>query len=192
VYGMTGGQLAPTTLMGQKTTTSPHGRDRTMGQPLHMAEMVAQLEGPRYVERVALFDSKQRARAAKAIEKALWLQAEDEGFAFVEVLAECPTHLRMSPVEAERWVKERIVPVFPLGVKKEAPREDAGAWPAPDLDPDALLQALDLDEAAPARSCSGFPQTPFVGWKHSGLGHEQGLDAIRFYTRLKNVNVNLE
>jgi 2-oxoisovalerate ferredoxin oxidoreductase beta subunit len=119
VYGMTGGQMAPTTLMAQKTTTSPEGRNRFMGQPLRMAEMIAQLDGPIYVERVALFDAKERVKAAKAIKKGLKLQAENRGFAMVEVLAECPTHLHLSPSEAERWVREQMVPVFPLGVKKD-------------------------------------------------------------------------
>ena len=93
IYGMTGGQMAPTTLMGQKTATSPEGRVRTMGEPLRIAEMIAQLEGPVYVERVALFDNKQRVKAGKAIRRAVQLQAENRGFALVEVLSECPLHL---------------------------------------------------------------------------------------------------
>ena len=97
VYGMTGGQMAPTTLMGQKTTTSPAGRTRLMGEPMKMAELIAGLDGPVYVERVALFDAKQRVKAKKAIKKAIALQVEGKGFAFVEVLAECPTHLKMTP-----------------------------------------------------------------------------------------------
>ncbi len=142
VYGMTGGQLAPTTLIGQRTSTSPRGRDRSMGLPLRMAELVAQLDGPVYVERVALFDAKQRVRAATAIEKALRLQVENRGFAFVEVLAECPTHLRMTAVEAERWVKESMLPVFPLGVKKDVAGASWGAWPEPVFDPGAVLEAF--------------------------------------------------
>jgi 2-oxoisovalerate ferredoxin oxidoreductase beta subunit len=108
IYGMTGGQMAPTTLMGQKTATSPFGRDRLMGKPLKMAELIAQLDGPVYVERVALYDAKQRVRAEKAILKALKLQVEGKGFAFVEVLAECPTHLKMTPEETEVWVRETM------------------------------------------------------------------------------------
>ena len=173
VYGMTGGQLAPTTLMGQRTTTSPRGRDRTMGHPLRMAELIAQLDGPVYVERVALYDAKQRTRAAKAIEKALRLQVENRGFSFVEVLAECPTHFHLSPAEAERWVKERMVPVFPLGVKKDAPASDLWTWRAASFDPDVLLAAIGVDGEPPARFCSGFPRTPFgqdVGLKLAGSG----------------------
>jgi len=123
IYGMTGGQLAPTSLLGQKTSTSPRGRDRAMGSPLRMAEMIAQLDAPVYVERVALFDAKQRVRAAKAIEKAVRLQVEGRGFSFVEVLSECPTHLGVTPIEAERWVKEKMTAVFPLGVKKDTTAE---------------------------------------------------------------------
>ena len=86
VYGMTGGQMAPTTLMGMKTATSPAGRTPLMGQPLRMAEMIAGLQGPVYVERVALYDAKQRTRAKRAIRKALECQVENKGFSFVEVL----------------------------------------------------------------------------------------------------------
>ncbi|HJV22676.1 MAG TPA: thiamine pyrophosphate-dependent enzyme, partial [Holophagaceae bacterium] len=116
IYGMTGGQLAPTSLMGQKTATSPDGRNQNMGMPIRMAELIAQLDGPVYVERVALFDPKQRIKARKAIEKALRIQKEGRGYAFVEVLAECPTHLKKSPEDTEKWVKECMTPIFPLGV----------------------------------------------------------------------------
>ena len=142
VYGMTGGQMAPTTLMGQKTTTSPEGRGRFMGEPLRMAEMIAQLEGPIYVERVALFDSKQRVRAAKAMEKALRLQAENRGFAFVEILGECPTHLHLTPQESEKWVREQMVPVFPLGVKKDVTRELWTDFPRPSFATETLAETL--------------------------------------------------
>ena len=133
IYGMTGGQMAPTTLMGQKTSTSPYGRTRFTGEPLKVAEMMAGLDGPVYVERVALFDAKNRVKAEKAIKKAIRLQVEGKGFSFVEVLAECPTHLKMTPVESEKWVKEKMLPVFPLGVKKDVEREEA--WP-PDAAPE--------------------------------------------------------
>src|SRR4029077_1186377 len=107
IYGMTGGQMAPTTLMAQKTTSSPYGREISMGLPMKMAELIAGLDGPVYVARVALFDAKQRNRARKAILKGLTLQVEGRGFSFIEVLAECPTHLRLSPTDTERWVKEQ-------------------------------------------------------------------------------------
>jgi 2-oxoisovalerate ferredoxin oxidoreductase beta subunit len=187
VYGMTGGQLAPTTLMGQRTTTSPRGRDAAMGQPIRMAELVAQLDGPRYVERVALFDAKQRTRAAKAIEKAVRMQVEGEGFAFVEVLAECPTHLRLPAVEAERWVEEQMVPVFPLGVKKDAARARGEACPPPDLDPGALLRALGVEDAPPTRFGRAFPETPFggeIGLKLAGAGGDGAQTAAMLLARV--------
>jgi len=129
IYGMTGGQMAPTTLMGQKTATSPYGRTRFTGEPLKVAELIAGLDGPVYVERVVLFDAKNRVKVEKAIKKAIRLQVESKGFSFVEVLAECPTHLKMTPVETEKWVKEKMVPLYPLGVKKNVAREEA--WPLP-------------------------------------------------------------
>jgi 2-oxoisovalerate ferredoxin oxidoreductase beta subunit len=186
VYGMTGGQLAPTTLMGQKTTTSPLGRDRTMGQPLRMAELIAQLDGPVYVERVALFDAKQRVRAAKAIKKALALQVENKGFSLVEVLSECPTHLHMTPTEAERWVKESMLPVFPLGVKKDVPPTDWGTWPKADFDPDALLEAVGARASPVPRFCSGFPRGPFggdIGLKLAGAGGDGAQTAAMLIAR---------
>jgi 2-oxoisovalerate ferredoxin oxidoreductase beta subunit len=123
IYGMTGGQMAPTTLMGQKTTTTPTGREKFSGTPLRVAELIGELDGPIYVERVALFSAKQRVKAKKAIKKAIQLQVENKGYSFVEVLSECPTHLKMTPLEAEKWVEEEMVPVFPLGVKKDITAE---------------------------------------------------------------------
>ena len=186
VYGMTGGQLAPTTLTGQRTTTSPEGRDRWMGQPLRMAELMAQLDGPVYVERVALFDAKQRVRAAKAITKALRLQVENRGFAFVEVLAECPTHLRMTPTEAERWVEESMLPRFPLGVKKDAAPVSWGSWRTPEFDPDALVDVIGARATTPPRFCSGFPATRFggdVGLKLAGAGGDGAQTAAYLIAR---------
>jgi len=174
IYGMTGGQLAPTTLLGQKTSTTPEGRAVTSGAPLRMAEMIAALDGPVYVERVALHDAKQRRRAAKAIEKGLSLQASNAGYSFIEVLAECPTHLKLSPVEAERWVVEKMLPVFPLGVKKDAPPSSwASAFRTPRFERDVLLAAVSPDASPPPRFCSGFPNTPFgddIGIKVAGAG----------------------
>jgi len=173
VYGMTGGQLAPTTLMGQKTTTSPAGRDLTSGAPLKLAEMIAALDGPVYVERVALFDAKQRRRAAKAIEKALALQRDNAGYAFVEVLAECPTHLKLTPQQAERWVEEQMLPVFPLGVKKDLPPSGwAKAFRTPAFDPETALAAIGAGGEPPRRFAKGLPAAlgDDVGIKVAGAG----------------------
>jgi 2-oxoisovalerate ferredoxin oxidoreductase beta subunit len=158
IYGMTGGQMAPTTLMGQTSSTSPYGRDRYMGAPMKMAELMAGLDGPIYVERVALYDAQKRAKAAKAIEKALRLQVEGKGFAFVEVLAECPTHLKMTPEESEVWVRDVMTQVFPLGVKKDL--ENPESWyhpPKPIHDPGMVLQVIGGSDSAPERYCPEFP-----------------------------------
>jgi 2-oxoisovalerate ferredoxin oxidoreductase beta subunit len=186
VYGMTGGQLAPTTLLGQRTSTSPRGRDAHMGLPLRMAELIAQLEAPVYVERVALFDAKQRVRAAKAIEKALRLQVENVGFSFVEVLAECPTHLGLTPQEAERWVKEKMVPAFPLGVKKDAGGEGWGTFAVPTFEPGAVLAAIGATDAPPRRQARGFPRAlfgPEIGVKLAGSGGDGAQTAALLLAR---------
>lgn len=158
IYGMTGGQMAPTTLMGQQTSTSPGGRDQYMGQPLKMAELIAGLDGPIYVERVALYDSKQRFKAEKAIEKSLRLQMEGKGFSFVEVLAECPTHLKMTSEESEKWVEEKMVPVYPLGVKKDV--TTAETWyapPPPVFDGEMVTTVIGVTDEKPDQFCSAFP-----------------------------------
>jgi 2-oxoisovalerate ferredoxin oxidoreductase beta subunit len=157
IYGMTGGQMAPTTLPGQTTTTTPTGRGRLEGGPLRMAELVAQMDAPVYVERVALFDNKQRHRAAVAIKKALQLQVENRGLAFVEVLAECPTHLHLTPAEAERWVKEQMLPYFPLGVKKDVVVEPWFDLGTPSFAPDEVLAAVAAPRERPPRFGTGFP-----------------------------------
>jgi len=157
IYGMTGGQMAPTTLMGQRTATSPDGRVAFMGQPMKMAELIAGLDGPVYVERVALFNPKQRNRAKKAIHKALQIQVEGRGFAFVEVLAECPTHLKKTPEETEKWVEEKMLPVFPLGVKKDETREPWWNVPKPTFEPARVLSEIGAGEEKAPRFCTSFP-----------------------------------
>jgi len=125
VYGMTGGQMAPTTMLGQKTTTSPYGREYSQdGYPIRMAEMLATLEGSAFVARVAVNKPKNVISAKKAIKKAFRMQIEDIGFSFVEVLSTCPTNWRMTPKEAAWRVEEEMVPYFPLGVFKERTMSD--------------------------------------------------------------------
>ena len=157
IYGMTGGQMAPTTLMRQRTTTSPGGRERLAGEPLKMAELIAQLDGPVYVERVALYDAKQRTRARKAIRKALQVQIDNRGLGFVEVLSECPTHLHATPQEAEQWVREQMEPVFPLGVKKDIVPAPWFHLDPPVHDPAAVLSALGATEQPVPRFAPAFP-----------------------------------
>jgi 2-oxoisovalerate ferredoxin oxidoreductase beta subunit len=120
IYGMTGGQMAPTTLLGQRSTTSPSGRDALHdGYPLHMSEMLACLEAPVYIERVALGDNKLIAQADKAIQRAIENQVKGLGFSLVEVLSPCPTSWKMEPVEAQRWVRDVMARVFPVQVFRD-------------------------------------------------------------------------
>jgi 2-oxoglutarate ferredoxin oxidoreductase subunit beta len=119
-YGMTGGQMAPTTLLGQVTTTSPYGRDfQQDGYPIRMAEMLATLEGSAYVARVAVDKPANLMKAKRSIREAFRMQKEGMGFSFVEVLSACPTDWKMSPADACKRVGEEMIPYFPLGVYKE-------------------------------------------------------------------------
>jgi 2-oxoisovalerate ferredoxin oxidoreductase beta subunit len=120
IYGMTGGQMAPTTLVGQRSTTSPWGRRPiNEGFPLHMCEMLASLEAPVYIERVALSDNKNIMKARRAVRKALELQRDGAGFTFVEILSPCPTIWGKDPIEARKWVGEKMIPSFPLNVFRD-------------------------------------------------------------------------
>ncbi len=116
IYGMTGGQMAPTTLPGQKTTSSPLGEDvEQMGFPLHMAEILSTMDGAGYVVRRSLHDPKNIRMAKKAIRMAFEAQLRGLGFSMVELLSTCPTNWGISPVDALRWVEEHMLPVYPVG-----------------------------------------------------------------------------
>jgi 2-oxoglutarate ferredoxin oxidoreductase subunit beta len=116
IYGMTGGQMAPTTLPGMKTTSSPLGRDTELtGLPLRMSEVLAALEGPQYIVRRSLHDAASIRKAKKAVRTAFEVQARGYGFSMVELLSTCPTNWGLTPVEACEWVEEAMVPAFPLG-----------------------------------------------------------------------------
>src|SRR4051794_20159055 len=118
IYGMTGGQMAPTTMVGQTSTTSPWGRrPNNEGFPLHVAELLAGLQAPVYIERVALSDGKHIMQARKAVRKALEIQRDGLGFTLVEILSPCPTIWKKDPIEARKWITEQMIPNFPLGVK---------------------------------------------------------------------------
>jgi 2-oxoisovalerate ferredoxin oxidoreductase beta subunit len=120
IYGMTGGQMAPTTLVGQRSTTSPWGRRPVNeGFPLHMCEMLSSLEAPVYIERVALSDNKNVMKARRAVRKALELQRDGAGFTFVEILSPCPTIWGKDPIEARKWVADNMIPNFPLNVFRD-------------------------------------------------------------------------
>jgi 2-oxoisovalerate ferredoxin oxidoreductase beta subunit len=186
IYGMTGGQMAPTSLMGQKTSTTPEGRGRLAGAPLRIAELIAQLDGPVYVERVALFDAKQRVKAQKAIRKAIKLQVDGVGFSLVEVLSECPLHLGKSPRDASQWVKEKMVPVFPLGVKKDVAPEPWPAWAPPIFEPRTVASAVGASVPTASRPDAVFPRALFggdVGVKLAGSGGDGAQTAAMLLAR---------
>ncbi len=116
IYGMTGGQMAPTTLPGQKTTSSPNGRDvEQTGYPIHMAEVLAKMQGTSYSVRRSLHDPKNIRLAKKAIRTAFEVQIRSLGFSIVELLSTCPTNWGMTPVDSMKWVEEHMVPEFPIG-----------------------------------------------------------------------------
>ncbi len=120
IYGMTGGQMAPTTLIGQKTTTTPYGRTlQNEGYPIKMAEIIASLESPVYVERVMMADVRSKNAARKAVRKGIKNQIEKKGFSFIEVLSTCPTGWKMTAPQSEEWIKTTLVKNFPLGVYKD-------------------------------------------------------------------------
>jgi len=120
IYGMTGGQMAPTSLIGQVTTTSPYGRDpKLQGNPIHVCEMLSTLDGVCYAERVAVNNPKNVLKAKKAIQKAFQNQIDKKGLSIVEVLSTCPTNWGMTPEEALKWVDEKMIPFYPLGVYKD-------------------------------------------------------------------------
>ena len=124
VYGMTGGQMAPTTLLGQVSTTSPPGRDAVLdGYPIRMSEILAHLEGTKYIERCAVNTPANIMKARRAIKKAFQYQMADAGFTLIEILSHCPTNWKMSPIDACRWVDEVMVKTFPLGVIKDTKAE---------------------------------------------------------------------
>lgn len=119
IYGMTGGQMAPTTLIGQKATTCPQGRDAELtGYPIRMCELLTSLQTPAYIERVSLAKP-YIAKAKKAIKKAFQNQIDRKGFSFVEILSTCPTNWGLSPLDAFDWQMKNMIPYYPLGVFKD-------------------------------------------------------------------------
>jgi 2-oxoglutarate ferredoxin oxidoreductase subunit beta len=125
-FGMTGGQMAPTTLPGMKTTSSPNGRDvETQGYPIRMAEMLATLDGSGYIVRRSLHDPKNIHLAKKAIRLAFEVQVRSLGFSLVELLSTCPSNWNLTPVESLKFVEEKMVPYFPLGDYKVSPAVSA-------------------------------------------------------------------
>ena len=120
IYGMTGGQMAPTSLPGQVTQTSPYGRDvKTVGYPVRVCELLREVEGAAYLERVAVNDVKNVKNAARAIKKAFRYQMEGKGFSLIEILSTCPTNWGFTPDKALEWLEQNMIPYYPLGVYKD-------------------------------------------------------------------------
>jgi len=150
IYSMTGGQSAPTTLLGQKSMTSPNGRcANNEGYPLHVSELLATLEAPVYIERVGLGDTKQIVQATRAIKRAVENQVRGLGFSFIEVLSPCPTLFKLTPLEAQHWVRDVMEKTFPLGVFCDRTKE-ATPRPLPEAAPalSQLPQILGVDNAS--------------------------------------------
>ncbi len=120
IYGMTGGQMAPTSLPGQITQTTPYGRDvKTVGYPVKVAELLSTLDGPEYIARVAVNSVKNVRNAKAVIRKAFENQVNNKGFSLVEVISSCPTNWGMTPSKALQWVEDNMIPYYPLGVYKD-------------------------------------------------------------------------
>jgi 2-oxoisovalerate ferredoxin oxidoreductase beta subunit len=180
IYGMTGGQMAPTTPLGQKTTTSPRGRSFGVeGPPLRMCELLATLDGPAYIERVALTDAKQHMKTRKAVRKAFQNQIEGRGFSFVEILTSCPSNWKLSPQEAIHWVEKNMIPVFPLklfvdrdnkelvnsvsSIQQTAPNKTDAITPAAQSSSMGAVARGELDEVAMTLSGFGGQGVLFAG-----------------------------
>ena len=128
IYGMTGGQMAPTSLPGQVTPTSPYGRDpKLTGLPVKVAELLSALDAPTYIERVAVNNVKNVKNAKKAILKAFRNQVEGRGFSLIEVVSSCPTNWGMTPEKALDWIDEKMIPYYPLGVYRDKTKEEENA-----------------------------------------------------------------
>jgi 2-oxoisovalerate ferredoxin oxidoreductase beta subunit len=157
IYSMTGGQVAPTTLIGQRSTTTPWGRNAaTEGYPLRISELLATLDAPVYIERVGLGDNKQIARAGRAIKRAIENQMRGLGFSLIEVLSPCPTIWKMSPVDAQRWVRDVMQKTYPLGVicdrtKDREPQAAPNRPPSLEEIPQILAIARHDQPGIPAR-----------------------------------------
>ena len=168
VYGMTGGQMAPTSLIGEVTTTSPWGRRASNeGLPLHVCELLAALETPTYIERVALNDMKNIMKAKKAVKRALEIQKNGGGFSLVEILSPCPTIMKMDPVVARKWVGETLVKAFPLGVFRDRRPE---LPPGPTIPVKTIAEALDVEEGVPEIAPARRHHTRDLTVKIAGFG----------------------
>ena len=167
IYSMTGGQVAPTTLLGQWSTTTPGGRKaENEGYPLHVSELLGALEAPVYIERAGLGDNKQIAQAYRAVRKALENQVRGLGFSLVEILSPCPTIWKMSAVDAQHWVRDVMEKTFPLGVIRDRTKEaQPRKMPEAAVSTSEIPQLLGIEHEGPAESHAA----PFVRPKTTNL-----------------------
>ncbi len=173
IYGMTGGQMAPTTPVGERTTTSPYGRTLTNeGYPMKVCELLSSLEAPVYIERVALTDAKHHMKARKAVRRALQCQIEGRGFSLVEVLSACPTGWKVSPEDAVHWVEKKLVPLFPLKLYKD--RTGNGSSASPVAEPGAVAKTVHketpVEAGIPTCGAVARGEIEEVSMKISGFG----------------------
>jgi 2-oxoisovalerate ferredoxin oxidoreductase beta subunit len=173
IYGMTGGQMAPTTPVGERTTTSPYGRTlANEGYPMKVCELLSSLEAPAYIERVALTDAKHHMKARKAVRRALQCQIEGRGFSLVEVLSTCPTGWKVSPEDAVHWVENHLFPLFPLKLYKD--RTGNGSSASPVAEPRAAAKAVHKETPVEAgiTACGAVARGEIeeVSMKISGFG----------------------
>ena len=172
IYSMTGGQAAPTTLLGQKSTTTPGGRNaETEGYPLHMSELLATLEAPVYIERVGLGDNKQIAQATRAVRRAVENQVRGLGFSMVEVLSPCPTIWKMAPDESRVWIADKMQPVFPLGVFRDRTLEKV----VDNVPRTSVTKLLGLDRATGTE-----PEESFVRARRQALHPDLSMNIAGF------------
>ncbi len=174
IYGMTGGQMAPTTLIGQRTTTTPRGRDvHNEGFPIRVCEMLNSLEAPVYLERVSLHDTKHRAKARMAVRKAIKNQIDGKGFSLVEVLSPCPSGWKMDPVDSIKWIEQEMTKVFPLGVFRDKSKEvESFHFEKPQLPADQITDALGLSQLKVQHFEQSKPEEKYrnPGIKAAGFG----------------------
>jgi len=187
IYGMTGGQMAPTTLISQKTTTTPLGRIQEVhGNPIRMAEMLATLPAPTYVERVAVGNSKQVMKTRKAIRKALQNQVEGRGYSFVEILSVCPTGWKMDPPAARDWMLAEMTKIFPLGVFKDETEVPEGQWyrPVKPFEPVEVNKYLEGFASAVGEEATALELPEDLHCKFAGFGGQGILTLGLFLSQI--------
>ena len=191
IYGMTGGQMAPTSIIGQKTKTSPNGRcEETDGSPIAMSEMLSSLKAPVFIERVSLSSASNIIKAKKAFKKALENQVNKKGFSFVEVLSPCPVNWKMTPVEAREWVKNVLEKEFPVKNFKDVQKEDKTVLTKSPMNDEQLIKLLGGSTASKKSKSSSAKQIDVQEIKIAGCGG-QGIMSAGVLLANSAINENL-